>query len=75
MTDSNAFAFTKFVPGFDFLKNLTPQASSNGAGVPGWVAPTLDPKEIDIHVLQSRQGHALHYHRLDSSRDALSVLL
>ena len=26
MTDSNAFDFTKFVPGFDFLKNLTPQA-------------------------------------------------
>ncbi len=50
MTDSNAFDFTKFVPGFDFLKNLTPQASSNGTGVPGWVAPTLDPKEIDKRI-------------------------
>ena len=50
MTDSNAFDFTKFVPGFDFLKNLTPHASTANSGIPGWVAPTLDPQEIDKRI-------------------------
>ena len=50
MTDSNAFDFTKFVPGFDFLKNLTPHASNSNSGIPGWVAPTLDPQEIDKRI-------------------------
>jgi len=50
MTESNAFDFTKFVPGFDFLKNLTPHAPATGTGAPGWVAPTLDPKELDKRI-------------------------
>ena len=50
MTDSNAFDFTKFVPGFEFLKNLTPHAPATSTGAPGWVAPTLDPKEIDKRI-------------------------
>ena len=51
MTHPAGFDFTKFVPGFDFLKNLTP---SGGAGAssaaPGWVAPTLDPEELDKRI-------------------------
>ena len=51
MTDSNAFDFTKFVPGFDFLKNLTPGGgASSTSAAPGWVAPTLDPEELDKRI-------------------------
>ena len=84
MTDSNAFDFTKFVPGFDFLKNLTPQASSNGAGVPGWVAPTLDPKEIDKRIQelktvqfwleQNAKGIAATIQAMEVQRMTLSTL-
>jgi hypothetical protein len=51
MTNPAGFDFTKFVPGFDFLKNLTPGAnSSGGSAAPGWVAPTLDPEELEKRI-------------------------
>ena len=51
MTNPAGFDFTKFVPGFDFLKNLTPGANASGAAAaPGWVAPTLDPEELDKRI-------------------------
>jgi hypothetical protein len=51
MTNPAGFDFTKFVPGFDFLKNLTPGANaSSGSAAPGWVAPTLDPEELDKRI-------------------------
>ncbi len=68
------FAFSQFVPGFDFLKNLAGGSASAGPGaVPGmpslssWVAPTLSVEEVDkrIQELKSVQywleqnGHAL----------------
>jgi hypothetical protein len=49
MSAPKGFDFTKFVPGFDFLKNLTPGASGTAAA-PGWVAPTLDPEELDKRI-------------------------
>ena len=49
MSAPQGFDFTKFVPGFDFLKNLTPGASGTAAA-PGWVAPTLDPEELDKRI-------------------------
>jgi len=49
MSTPQGFDFTKFVPGFDFLKNLTPGASGTAAA-PGWVAPTLDPEELDKRI-------------------------
>ena len=49
MSTHQGFDFTKFVPGFDFLKNLTPGASGTAAA-PGWVAPTLDPEELDKRI-------------------------
>lgn len=49
MSNPNGFDFTKFVPGFDYLKNLTPGASGTAA-TPGWVAPTLDPEELDKRI-------------------------
>ena len=51
MTNPAGFDFTKFVPGFDFLKNLTPGgATSAPSAAPGWVAPTLDPEELDKRI-------------------------
>jgi hypothetical protein len=54
MSQSPAFDFSKFVPGFDFLQKLanghpaaTPSASS-------WVAPTLDPQEIERRIKDLR---------------------
>ncbi|WP_310625136.1 PhaM family polyhydroxyalkanoate granule multifunctional regulatory protein [Limnohabitans sp.] len=51
MANPASFDFTKFVPGFDFLKNLTPGANTSAAsGASGWVAPTLDPEELDKRI-------------------------
>ena len=52
MTNPAGFDFTKFVPGFDFLKNLTPGGGASAAtsAAPGWVAPTLDPEELDKRI-------------------------
>ena len=84
MTDSNAFDFTKFVPGFEFLKNLTPNASANRTGVPGWVAPTLDPQEIDKRIQelktvqfwleQNAKGIAATIQAMEVQRMTLSTL-
>lgn len=46
--------FSKFVPGFDFLQGLMKNA---GAAIPGfnqWVAPTLDPEELDKRISELR---------------------
>ncbi len=58
MSDATAFGFGKFVPGFDFLQNLSKTAAqaapAAGVGaVPGmasWVAPTLSVEEIDKRI-------------------------
>jgi len=58
MSDASAFGFGKFVPGFDFLQNLSKTAAqaapAAGTGaVPGmasWVAPTLSIEEIDKRI-------------------------
>lgn len=57
MTQPSGFDFTKFVPGFDFLKNLTPAAGSGGAPAPGWVAPTLDPDELEKRIQELKTVH------------------
>ena len=49
-TDSGGFGFGKFVPGFDFLQNLTkgtPQAMSQMPTLASWVAPTLNVEELE----------------------------
>ena len=84
MTESNAFDFTKFVPGFDFLKNLTPHAPATGTGAPGWVAPTLDPQEIDKRIQelktvqfwleQNAKGIAATIQAMEVQRMTLSTL-
>jgi hypothetical protein len=46
--------FAKMVPGFDFLQGLLKNA---GAGLPSmgqWVAPTLDPEELEKRIGELR---------------------
>jgi len=57
MSESSAFGFGQFVPGFDFLQNLSKNASaaqpSAAGGMPGmasWVAPTLSIEDIDKRI-------------------------
>ena len=56
MSDTSAFGFGQFVPGFDFLQNLSKtaaQAAPTSGAVPGmssWVAPTLSVEEIDKRI-------------------------
>ncbi|RYF81232.1 MAG: hypothetical protein EOO29_11150 [Comamonadaceae bacterium] len=72
MTDNaKPFAFSQFVPGFDFLKSLT--GGGSGGAVPGlpglsnWVAPTLSVEELDKRISElktvqywlEQNGHAL----------------
>ena len=64
--DSNAFA--AFIPGFEFLQNLTRQAAAGGASgqgtaVPGmppmshWVAPTFDVDELEKRIQDLKAVH------------------
>jgi hypothetical protein len=57
----DAAGFTAFVPGFDFIKNLSQQAGASanpsGAAMPGmaaWVAPTFDVEELDKRISELR---------------------
>jgi hypothetical protein len=76
MSDATpAFDFSQFVPGFDFLKNLTAGAApGQGVGaMPGlpslssWVAPTINVEEVDKRIQElktvqywlEQNGHAL----------------
>jgi hypothetical protein len=75
MSDSSMpFAFSQFVPGFDFLKNLAGgKAAASAGAVPGmpslssWVAPTLSVEEVDKRIQElktvqywlEQNGHAL----------------
>ena len=52
MSEQQNFGFGKFVPGFDFLQNLskgTPQQPA-AASLSSWVAPTLNVEELDKRI-------------------------
>jgi hypothetical protein len=56
MSDSSPFDFTKFVPGFDFLKQL----STSNTSLPQahhWIAPTVDPIEIEKRIQELKTVH------------------
>lgn len=64
MGDSQGFGFGKFVPGFDFLQNLTKQASASAAGaipqlpnLSSWVAPTLNVEELEKRIEELKAVH------------------
>ncbi|MFT3663557.1 PhaM family polyhydroxyalkanoate granule multifunctional regulatory protein [Piscinibacter sp.] len=52
MADANAFA--KLVPGFDFLQGLVKNAGSALPNIGQWVAPTLNPEELEKRIEELR---------------------
>jgi hypothetical protein len=44
--------FVKFVPGFEFLQGLVKNAGAALPGMGQWIAPTLDPAELDKRIDQ-----------------------
>lgn len=50
MSNTSGFDFTQFVPGFDFLKNLGAGSGGSSNAASAWVAPTLDPEELDKRI-------------------------
>ncbi len=52
MADPNAF--TKLVPGFDFLQSLVKNAGSALPNIGQWVAPTLNPEELEKRIEELR---------------------
>ena len=71
MHDGSGFDFTKFVPGFDFLKNMGAATSTASAANPAWVAPTLDPAELDKRIQELKTVHFW----LDQNTKAVSATI
>jgi hypothetical protein len=53
MADSSQ-SLTKLVPGFEFLQGLVKNAGAALPTVGQWIAPTLDPEEIDKRIDELR---------------------
>ncbi|CAG1019517.1 hypothetical protein BURC_04403 [Burkholderiaceae bacterium] len=51
---ADATAFTKLVPGFDFLQGLVKNAGSALPNIGQWVAPTLNPEELEKRIEELR---------------------
>ena len=51
---SDASSFTKLVPGFDFLQGLVKNAGAALPGIGQWVAPTIDPAELEKRIEELR---------------------
>jgi hypothetical protein len=47
-------AFTKLVPGFDFLQGLVKNAGAALPNIGQWVAPTLNPEELEKRIEELR---------------------
>ena len=47
-------AFTKLVPGFDFLQGLVKNAGAALPSIGQWVAPTLNPEELEKRIEELR---------------------
>ena len=55
MVDNNASAaFGKLVPGFDFLQGLVKNAGAALPSIGQWVAPTLNPEELEKRIEELR---------------------
>jgi hypothetical protein len=52
MTDTAAF--TRLVPGFDFLQGLVKNAGSALPNIGQWIAPTLNPEELEKRIEELR---------------------
>ena len=51
---NDASSFTKLVPGFDFLQGLVKNAGAALPGIGQWVAPTIDPAELEKRIEELR---------------------
>jgi hypothetical protein len=47
-------SFTKLVPGFEFLQGLVKNAGAALPGIGQWVAPTLNPEELEKRIEELR---------------------
>jgi hypothetical protein len=54
MSMADTAAFTKLVPGFDFLQGLVKNAGSALPSIGQWVAPTLNPEELEKRIEELR---------------------
>jgi prefoldin subunit 5 len=54
MSDNNTLPFAKLVPGFDFLQGLVKNAGSALPSIGQWVAPTLNPEELEKRIEELR---------------------
>jgi len=55
MADNNPSAnFAKLVPGFDFLQGLVKNAGAAIPSIGQWVAPTLNPEELEKRIEELR---------------------
>jgi hypothetical protein len=54
MSSPSENAFSKFVPGFDFLQGLVKNAGAALPGIGQWVAPTLNPEELEKRIEELR---------------------
>ena len=48
---------TRLVPGFDFLQGLLKNAGGAMPGMGQWVAPTLDPQELEKRIQELKTVH------------------
>ena len=72
MSDASSFDFSKFVPGFDFLKNLSGTGAQTGLpSASAWIAPTLDPDELDKRIQELKTVHFW----LDQNTKAVSATI
>jgi hypothetical protein len=71
MSDSSAFDFSKFVPGFDFLKKLSSSGATAMPQASSWIAPTLDPQELEKRIQELK---AVHFW-LDQNTKAVSATI
>jgi len=55
MSDSSGFG--RMVPGFDFLQGMMKSASAAAPAVGQWIAPTLDPAELDKRINDLKTVH------------------
>jgi len=51
---ADASSFTKLVPGFDFLQGLVKNAGSALPNMGQWIAPTLNPEELEKRIEELR---------------------
>jgi prefoldin subunit 5 len=54
MSDNNTSSFNRLVPGFDFLQGLVKNAGQALPSIGQWVAPTLNPEELEKRIEELR---------------------